>query len=70
MPSLSAAQARAIFTAGWLDPGALIQVEPADVARALTATLPNNMRGKRLANGQLEGGKVSSTALVDPRRTL
>ena len=63
VPDLSATQARALFLAGWRDPAALILVEPADVGKALVTTLPNNMRCKRAANGQLKGGMVSQVAL-------
>ena len=58
VPDLSAAQARALFSAGWRDAGALALAEHPDVAKALVATLPGSMRGKRSANGRAKANEV------------
>ena len=66
VPDLSAAQARALFSAGWRDPAALALAEQPDVAKALVSTLPGSMRSKRSANGQAKSNAVSSDALSLP----
>ena len=61
VPDLSAAQARALFSAGWRDGAALALAERADVAKALVVTLPGSMKrggGKRSADGKVKGGEV------------
>ena len=58
VPDLSAAQARVLFSAGWRDAAALALAEPGDVAKALVATLPSSMRGKRSANGRAKAHDV------------
>lgn len=47
IPDLSAAQARALLTAGYREPSSLMLAEESDAAKALAATLPAHMRKKR-----------------------